>query len=481
MEPQEPQEQQEQQEQQEPQEQQDSNRKREYCIQRNYQYDTTPSTDPNVTKPTDNMTIDEWKQYIIENWTIEKLKAKRIAYIFHDKDVEKDGLQKVIHVHGIVYFENAITPRNVMLLTGCSSVKNCQETEDTAQAHRYLTHTSDRSYNDTTKFKYDVTSITFLTDNNADYQYNKRVKESKEDKAKSAQERVVSMYLNDILQNAATLNEIRQRYVEDAHGVHLNLSKWYRHKQQYITANQERIKDIPYPKARINMLISGKGGVGKDTMAKAIANLLYPNFRECDRYFEVGADGVEFQAYNGQPVIIWSDARVGNLIKQFGGISELFKMFDTQPTTQDFNIKYGNVSLKNAINIFTSQENYKQFLNGLSGEYTDFHGQKRVAEDKNQAYRRFAFYIHLNDDYFQFGRNKGVQNDDMTLLQQYETFHVKGNIGKIRQQLKDSPKAIEIERQLLATPLAEISNLFKKLTTVDLQNIDDFSDYGTVY
>lgn len=158
----------------------------------------------------------------------------------------------------------------------------------------------------------------------------------------------------------------------------------------------EYIRHLEPPMQRTNFYICGNGGYGKGILSRGLARCLYPEKKD-DReiFFEVGAKGAPFEGYDGQPVLIWNDYRNGDLIKTLGDRGNVFNVFETHPTSQRQNVKYSSVNLCNAFNIVNSVQPYKEFLNGLAGEYTDREGNKQKAEDKGQVFRRFNFVFHL--------------------------------------------------------------------------------------
>ena len=126
----------------------------------------------------------------------------------------------------------------------------------------------------------------------------------------------------------------------------------------------------PMPKTRLNYYISGTGGIGKGLICRAIARSLYPSLKDDDDiFFEVGAQGVPFEGYDGQPVIIWNDRRAYDLLQELNGRGNVFNVFDTHPARGKQNIKYASVNLINEVNIVNSVQDYSEFLDGLAGEY----------------------------------------------------------------------------------------------------------------
>ena len=79
-------------------------------------------------------------------------------------------------------------------------------------------------------------------------------------------------------------------------------NKLKKHRLEYIASHME------VPKTRLNIYITGGGGVGKDVASRAIARCLYPCIEnDEDLFFELGCDNVSYEGYDAQPVNILSD------------------------------------------------------------------------------------------------------------------------------------------------------------------------------
>lgn len=189
------------------------------------------------------------------------------------------------------------------------------------------------------------------------------------------------------------------------------------------------ISELNPPKTRLNFFISGSGGSGKGLMSKAIARSLYPNLKnDNDIFYIVGAKGACFEGYDGQPVIIWSDRRSYDLLQELNGRGNVFNIFDPHPDKHRQNIKYGSINLCNEINIVNSVENPIDFLDGLSGEYTDQLGNHHTIEDKSQSYRRFPFIVDIHSEYYDFWTNDGF----IDISGSYQTYTKKRYSGSLQ-------------------------------------------------
>ena len=252
--------------------------------------------------------------------------------------------------------------------------------------------------------------------------------------------------LYDVLYNGMTLNQCiakdRLAYME-------NLEKLKKYRMDYISR-------LSPPALRINFYVTGKGGVGKGLMCRAIARSLFPGLHDdAEIFFEVGAKGAAFEGYDGQPVIIWNDRRHGDLLKELNGRGNVFNVFDTHPTKQKQNIKYGSVNLCNVVNIVSSVEPYDEFLDGFVAKGKREDGVWEQAEDKGQSYRRFPFIIPLKEEDFDLMLNRGFMEgtDKFTEYIVYE--HIRGNMQRIAERCKGNEQLLRELNDQTVQPIAE--------------------------
>lgn len=169
-------------------------RVRDYAIQRNYEYDSHDEAG-NYT----GLTEDQWKDQIREEWSWKKLKAHHVVLNFHDKDVDKDGLPKPLHVHGCVYFKDNITQSEAIKRTGCSSDLNCKAINNKSQAYRYLLHITERAIEDG-KHVYDEDCLEYSIADGRKFDYHKVIKPSVKDEDALKGEALIKQTIKLILQ-----------------------------------------------------------------------------------------------------------------------------------------------------------------------------------------------------------------------------------------------------------------------------------------
>ena len=254
--------------------------------------------------------------------------------------------------------------------------------------------------------------------------------------------------LFDVLYLGKTLKECRE---EDKLLYMNNLDKLKKHRLEYIASHME------VPKTRLNIYITGGGGVGKDVASRAIARCLYPCItNDEDLFFELGCDNVSYEGCDAQPVNILSDYRAYTLLDAFKGRENLFKVFDSHPHNSRVNVKFSSIKPVNSVNIVNSVQDYQVFLNGLAGHYKDKHGNEHQAEDKAQSYRRFPIVIELEEDTVTIYVNQYFigKSNDATDFKVWKK--VKGNFGKIRKAFGNNEEKARFYENKLLNGFAEL-------------------------
>ncbi|NDR52718.1 Rep family protein, partial [Actinomyces sp. 565] len=250
---------------------------------------------------------------------------------------------------------------------------------------------------------------------------------------------------------------------------------------------RDYLRNLPEPELVLNFYIFGPGGVGKDLLAMALARALYRDVEH--PAFTVKSENVSFEGYDGEPVLIWSDFRAGNMLKVVGGRGPLFSLLEPhrQPDNRvTVNIKYGSVHLVNQVNIITGPEDYAKFLDGLAGEYTDRHGTVFKAEDTGQAWRRFPIIIPVSEGEFSVWINRGVLEG----TREYRVFEEHNHLRQSLEHLHRSLSAIEdeaeklaardeVERQTVAPIVAQVERLHLPAANSASKSITaEFADAG---
>lgn len=355
---------------------------------------------------------------------------KRWAYILHDGDV----YSALDEEHNPEHIKGELKPPHwhIVIEMGSNQVEVgviarwlgiADNFVDVAKGHgafldccEYLTH-EDEKQQGLGKRLYPDEKVS------ANFDFRKELTERAERKAKYGRdldEKERMCY--DVLYNGKSLRECREADPITYMAIVERLTK----------LRMRYIETLPPPTTRINFYIAGDGGLGKGLMSRGIARSLFPQYTNDEEiFFEVGAKGAAFEGYDGQPVIIWNDRRAIDLLIELNGRGNVFNVFDTHPTRQRQNIKYGSVNLCNSVNIVNSVEGHMEFLNALAGEYKDRDGVLQKVEDKGQSYRRFPFIIPLHEEDYDLLLNKGFVENTSNFTEYLEYFHIRGNMAKI--------------------------------------------------
>lgn len=396
---------------------------------------------------------------------LEEFGECKYAYILHDKDLKEDGTEKPPHFHIVIQFKNPVSlfvvakrfdilPNYVEFPKGRDAFGDCCE---------YLTHENERQQ-EKGKYLYVDEEI------KANFDFRTLINETVEKRFNAelrGEMTEKTYYFNRVRNGEMTLNDILKE----------DINFYYDHERELKYFRSVYLQEVAeMPAVRLNFYIFGQGGAGKDVMSRALARSLYPEIEDDSKIFYiVGNDNVLFDGYDGQPVLIWSDFRAEELLKTFGykrGI--IFKIFDTHPTKFNLNVKYGKISLINKYNIVNSVQNYRAFLNGLSGEYVDSEERVHYAEDKKQSYRRFPVIFPIRTDDFDILINKGFLGEGS-----YEEYNaiceIVGNLKAI-EQLKDKDERKRIQMQTLTIPCSEIKKIEEKSYEEDKNY--DFENFG---
>lgn len=205
-------------------------------------------------------------------------------------------------------------------------------------------------------------------------------------------------------------------------------------------ARNSYLKNLPAPSCRINFLITGDAGYGKSLASRAVARSLYDGegLEEHEILFEIGDNKVSFEGYEGQPVIIWNDARPKNLLDMLGSRDNLFNVFDCFPSNRRQHIKYDSIALNNKYNIINTVMPWEDFVKGLAGEFTTWDGRQFFSEDVVQSYRRFPMIIPLQRDYYNVYLNEGWLSLNGNYREYINYCQIRGNFGEIRRKLKEA-------------------------------------------
>lgn len=408
---------------------------------------------------------------------------KRWAYVCHDKDVfseadelndpaKKQGECKPRHWHialemgsnqaelGVIAKWFKIPTNFVDIAKGRGAFLDCV---------KYLTH-EDEKQQEHGKHRYDDSEI------KANFDFRAEIMKKAERRLKFGRDLSdIEAMKADVLYNGKTLRECQE---EDKFLYMENIDRLKKFRLEYIS-------NMKPPVTRINYYVCGRGGVGKGLICRALARSLFPQYsNDEDIFFEVGAKGAAFEGYDGQPVIIWNDRRAIDLLTELNGRGNVFNVFDTHPTRQKQNVKYGSINLCNVVNIVNSVQPYSEFLDGLAGEYKDKDGNLQSVEDKGQSYRRFPLMIVLHESDFDLLLNKGFMENTSDFEEYIQYTGIRGNMQKIAEKCRGNEElARKIEAKTLKPVVDKHQELVDKLKDDEVNEDDimkEFEQYGDI-
>lgn len=430
---------------------------------------------------TGELLLDE--EHIIN--TVERKGIKRYAYILHDKDVYSEadeeadethvqGQIKPPHWHIVIQSNNAmevsILAKRLGIAENFIDVPKGMDRGKFLDCVEYLTHEAEKQQM-LGKHKYQDSEV------KSNFNFRLEIQQREENKLKYGADLSLKSQLRaDVLYHGKTLRQCMDEYplmyMDD-------YEKLMKNRLQYITRIQE------LPSTRINYYITGRGGLGKGLISRALARSLYPQYEnDEDIFFIVGSNGSALEGYDGQPVIIWDDKRAIDLLNVLGDRGNVFNVFDVHPVRQRQNIKYSSVCLNNEVNIVNSVQDYTEFLKGLAGSFSGKDGTYHNAEDEGQSYRRFPFIIPLHEQDFDLLLNKGFIENTSNFKEYITYTSVIGNMQKIRVACGANEKlAREIESRTVRPIVekhTEVLSQFNLLEPNEDEVRKQFEDYGTV-
>lgn len=203
-------------------------------------------------------------------------------------------------------------------------------------------------------------------------------------------------------------------------------------------ARAQYLASLPQPQYRINFYLHGEGGTGKDALARALSRTLVPGDwvpGEREPFFVVGADNVEFEGYDGEPVVIFEEATAASLVGQLGR-RNVFRYLSPFPSKTKMNVKNASTLPVNTITIITGPDDYGTFLDGLAGQYVGKDGVRHKAENKPQAYRRFPVIIPVRSDSFSVLVNKGFLDGTDAFMEYYAYENFRQNMRQVLRRVK---------------------------------------------
>lgn len=412
------------------------------------QYRTHPDTDEPL------WTREQWDEMIAA------LDADGVllhhAAIWHDQDTMADGRTKPLHFHGVIRLLPGAEKQVRFLAIRASLPGSRIRTPSDSYAEgkivtgrlaadlaefdfcQYLVHEDERS-RDEDKYQYPRDEVI------ANFDFSAFMDAGRPAKAKG------NGKLTDVDKLALRVQEegltLRQAQLADP-------LAFNRAKSRMVESRSTYLQYAAMPNKRENFYFGGASGTGKTEvgmmLALVLAQIMYPDLTPEEAIFVVGRKGVEFQKYDGQPILVWDDYRPLSLINAFGGDRDaLWPALDIHPKPLDVNRKYGSIRLVNAVNIITGIQSHTEFLRGLAGTFRSRDGVEHEAEDPVQAFRRFGWVNEVSEESIRFYFDQGFAGTG--IYGEYEHYAtVRANMRKVSETLAAVKDPDDRERVRLA-------------------------------
>ena len=394
------------------------------------------------------------------------------AYIRHDKDVynqdddipegKEIGDVRPAHWHVMLHFKNAIEISSLANAFGVPEnyIEAWKGRGAFLDGIQYLTH-EHQNQQELGKHLYGRDEVVFASEKIANEYWD--VLDSREEK------RLYSLPKSELVERMMNKKSDGVYGLEDAYKDNKNLYSEY--EALFKRTRKNYLKNASLPLVRSNYYITGLGGAGKSVSAKAMARSLYPDVPDEKLYFVVGDGRVAFDGYDGQPVIIWDDWRAKDLLSKFDR-GTIWKIFAINPEKISLQVKYGDTNLLNTVNIVTSVQPFKEFIEDLSGEYVDNNKTKHAKEDPGQGYRRFPMFVEVTRESLQiyisqslsggelseynrvcrveasmieYAKNSGLIENTTRLMQPVKVLHEKIEKKHGEEKNKEEPRLIDIK------------------------------------
>ena len=244
-----------------------------FYITRNYDYDSSPQNLSHA-----GITKDDWIS-MIHDLVVTVHKSDLVdymAYIFHDKDIDDDGLPKPLHAHIMVRFKTTITQDKVIDIFGTSSEQNTQRIRSAHRMSKYMIHISDDAL-EKEKTIYSKDSVYCINCRYEDMLKKKFWGSSKNNdenallKVDNKQAQAITDDLGLKIKNGDIRLDEALRQLEKQAGY-----GWVRKLGDSFVGDREKfiknkVEDMTlHGRDNLNIYIMGRGGIGKTTIARLL-------------------------------------------------------------------------------------------------------------------------------------------------------------------------------------------------------------------
>lgn len=225
----------------------------------------------------------------------DKLAPERYALIVHDRDTNADGSLKEPHVHIMLSFKNARSPKSIAKILGDKPQYVEMWKGNSANGYAYLTHTTDNAKH---KFQYPPSDVL------ANFDYEAELKLIEQGVLNAKSNLSLDSILNSVYEGIMSKKEAEKCLSGAQYGkIHHQLDKVHSKRLQRV-AEKWREKMIEQGATVTVFWLYGKSGTGKTSFAKVLAK------RKGSDYFVTGSSRDLFQSYEaGQHSIIFEELR----------------------------------------------------------------------------------------------------------------------------------------------------------------------------
>ncbi|QDK70164.1 Rep family protein [Lactococcus protaetiae] len=356
-------------------------RGRNWFIQVNYYYETHNSEGLQVS----NVSQEEWKNGLTQR--IKSIISERdsVAWIFHSKDILKDGMPKPLHCHILFMFKNARYQNSLMKDFGITRKENCKPVRAKSSVARYLTHRTSQAMDDG-KYQYNVDEVQTI---NCDYtELIKHTTDKKQEQA-NLDEFIASLDVD--IQNGRYWREAHQA-LKEMYGAIRGEKYWHTYKKRF----EDDYKEYLYYKARdferhgreltTVFAWSKETGVGKSQLMAAMAYAL------TDRVHKIPPHGkgktYDFAGmYEGEIASIMNEAEGKALDnKEFLGLADRFEF--TAVNSRNFDKYWLALFL-----FITATESYDEFVTALLPKFDESDDFEKRQLKRREIMRRLPWEI----------------------------------------------------------------------------------------
>ncbi len=284
---------------------------------------------------------------------------------------------------------------------------------------------------------------------------------------KKSQRAVAEEMIDQLEQGEITLEGAKEKSKDQ-----FGFAFFLHHEKEFRLARAEFIKSKYVMKTRANYYIFGTSGSGKSTLSQRLAMALFPDLSEHECCYTVGSVGVRFDDYEGQPVILWEDARADQLLKEYGP-EGILNLMELSPRKRAYNIKFGNVTLIHQVNIFTCTEPFEDFATALL-TIKDAHGKVIKTEDIEQVRRRFPVVINICQDNHQLEIWRNIKLfDDGKKRSSFKKYAIVRNVNIGALLRKFSGAALDKAFGIIAAPFVNLHKEFMENFSGDTKLEDE--------